>query len=45
MFPCYKGQISSNEKTQRDFKQQELNHTLGKKIEGFGGKGKRTWEI
>jgi hypothetical protein len=40
MFPCYKGQRSSNEKTQRDFKQQELNHTLGKKLKGLEEKKK-----
>jgi hypothetical protein len=35
MSPCYKGQRSSSKKTQRDLKQQELNHTLGNFLKGL----------
>jgi hypothetical protein len=45
MLPCYKGQKSSSEGTQRDLKHQEQNHTPRKIIEGFKGRGGGTREI
>jgi hypothetical protein len=35
MLPCYKRHKSSNKRTQRDFKQQKYNQTLGKKLKGL----------